>query len=246
MNDLSKKAIGIDLGTTNSCVAIRSEDGTYKVIVNFETRGNTTPSVVRFDKEGKLAEVGETAKRSKEAFLNPSLVIYEAKRLMGMKFDSPEVQDFRKIVPFQIVAGKNGDAAIEVGEKIKEQYTPQQISAFILQKMKQIAEAHLGKEVKKAVITVPAYFDDTRRNATKNAGEMAGLEVMRIINEPTAAALAYGVDKKKEHTIAVFDFGGGTFDISIIAISKEGVFEVIATNGDTYLGGGNFDQKIVE
>ncbi|RHZ37371.1 molecular chaperone DnaK [endosymbiont GvMRE of Glomus versiforme] len=243
MNELSEKAIGIDLGTTNSCVAIRREDGTYDVITNFETRRNTTPSVVLFDEEGDLVDVGEKAKKSKEAFLKPNLVIYEAKRLIGRKFDSPEVQEFSKIASFQIVSGKNGDAWIKVGKK---EYSPQQISAFILQKMKKIAESHLGKEVKKAVITVPAYFNDAQRNATKDAGKVAGLEVMRIINEPTAAALAYGLDKKKEQTIAVFDLGGGTFDISIIGISKEGVFEVKATNGDTYLGGANFDQKIIE
>ncbi|RHZ36749.1 molecular chaperone DnaK [endosymbiont GvMRE of Glomus versiforme] len=246
MNALSEKAIGIDLGTTNSCVAIRREDGTYDVITNFETRKNTTPSVVLFDKEGDLVDVGEKAKKSKEAFLKPNLVIYEAKRLIGRKFNSPEVQEFREIAPFQIVSGKNGDAWIKVGEKKEKEYSPQQISAFILQKMKKIAESHLGKEVKKAVITVPAYFNDAQRNATKDAGKVAGLEVMRIINEPTAAALAYGLDKKKEQTIAVFDLGGGTFDISIIGISKEGIFEVKATNGDTYLGGANFDQKIVE
>lgn len=234
------KAIGIDLGTTNSCVAIRNDDGTYKVIFNNEEAKNTTPSVLLFNKEGKLEGVGEKAK--KEAVLNPELVIYEAKRLIGRKFDSKEVQEFREIAPFKIISGKNGDAWIKVGEK---EYPPQQISAFVLQEMKRIAKDFLGEEVKKAVITVPAYFNDAQRKATKDAGEIAGLEVMRIINEPTAAALAYGIDKKKAHTIAVFDLGGGTFDISIIEIN-EGVFEVKATDGDTYLGGANFDQKIVE
>lgn len=234
------KAIGIDLGTTNSCVAIRNDDGTYKVIFNEEGK-NTTPSALLFSKEGELQGVGEKAK--KEAVLNPELVVYEAKRLIGRKFDSKEVQEFSKIAPFKIVSGKNGDAWIKVGEK---KYPPQQISAFILQKMKKTAEDFLGGEkIKKAVITVPAYFNDAQRQATKDAGEIAGLEVMRIINEPTAAALAYGIDKKKERTIAVFDLGGGTFDISIVEIS-EGVFEVKATNGDTYLGGANFDQKIVD
>jgi molecular chaperone DnaK len=238
------KAIGIDLGTTNSCVAIRDNDGTYKVIFN-EKGKNTTPSVLLFDKEGKLQKVGEEAK--KEAILNPELVIYEAKRLIGRKFNSKdkEVQEFSKIAPFEIIEKKEKDGAawVKVGEK---EYSPQQISAFILQKMKKIAEDFLeGEKVKKAVITVPAYFSDAQRQATKDAGEIAGLEVMRIINEPTAAALAYGIDKKKNNTVAVFDLGGGTFDISIVEIS-EGVFDVKATNGDTNMGGANFDQKIVD
>jgi molecular chaperone DnaK len=236
------KAIGIDLGTTNSCVAIRNDDGTYKVIFN-EQGENTTPSVLLFNKEGELQEVGEKAK--KEAVLNPKLVVYEAKRLIGRKFDSKEVQEFSRIAPFEIIKKKEKDGAAWVKAEKKE-YSPQQISAFILQKMKKIAEDFLEREkVKKAVITVPAYFSDAQRQATKDAGEIAGLEVMRIINEPTAAALAYGIDKKKNNTVAVFDLGGGTFDISIVEIN-EGVFDVKATNGDTYLGGANFDQKIVD
>ncbi|CAG8644861.1 4945_t:CDS:2 [Ambispora leptoticha] len=221
-------------------VKISKKGETCKVVIN-DKGGNTTPSVVLFNKEGKVVAVGKDAK--KEAILKPELVVFEVKRLMGRKFDSPEVQEFRKIAPFQIIRAANGDAWVKVGEK---EYSPQQISAFILQKMKQITEDYLGKKVKQVVITVPAYFNDAQRQATKDAGQIAGLEVMRIINEPTAASLAYGIDKKKKlHTIAVFDLGGGTFDISIVEIN-EGVFEVKATAGDTYLGGANFDQKIID
>ncbi|CAH1756663.1 11255_t:CDS:2 [Entrophospora sp. SA101] len=240
--------VSIDLGTTNSCVAING-----KVIANKEGK-NTTPSVVFFDEEGKkILAVGQAAKM--KAVTKPSQVVFEAKRLIGRKFASPEVQDFRKIAPFEIMENKNGDAWVQVGEKGQEKYSPQQISAFILQKMKETAEDYLGETVKKAVITVPAYFNDAQRQATIDAAIIAGLgdpkvekarEMIRIINEPTAAALAYGIDQKKGlQTVAVFDLGGGTFDISIIEIN-DGVFEVKATNGDTFLGGANFDQKIID
>ncbi|MCE8163910.1 MAG: molecular chaperone DnaK [Candidatus Moeniiplasma glomeromycotorum] len=238
--NISNEIIGIDLGTSNSCVAIRN-----KVIPN-ETGANTTPSIVLFDKKGERVEsVGKLAK--KQMTTKPEQVIFEAKRLMGRNFnvkdDLKEIEEFRKVAPFQIIPSKNGDAWIRVGT---EEYSPSQISAFVLGKMKEIAENYLGEIVKKAVITVPAYFNDAQRKATKDAGTIAGLEVERIINEPTAAALAYGIDKNKQsHTVAVFDLGGGTFDISIIEIDK-GVFEVKATDGDTYLGGANFDEKIVE
>ncbi|CAG8507195.1 7580_t:CDS:2 [Ambispora gerdemannii] len=205
----------IDLGTTNSCVAVR-QGKEVKVIVNNEGK-NTTPSVIYFNKEGRGEAVGNAAK--KRANTEPERVIFEVKRLMGRKFDSPQVQEFHKVAPFQIIAGKNGDAYVKLGGK---EYSPQQISALVLQKMKATAEDYLGEIVKRVVITVPAYFDDAQRQATKDAGEIAGLKVERIINEPTAAALAYGIDKKKGlHTIAVFDLGGGTFDISIIEIEEE-------------------------
>ncbi|CAJ0895076.1 15149_t:CDS:2, partial [Entrophospora sp. SA101] len=230
---------GIDLGTTNSCVAVM-EGNVSKVIPNKEGK-NTTPSVVFFDEKGeRVLAVGQAAK--KQAIIKPKQVVFEAKRLIGRKFTDPEVQEFRKIAPFEIISGKNGDAYIRVGEK---EYPPQQISAFVLQALKEVAEEYLGAKTKKTVITVPAYFNDAQRHATEDAGQISGLGVERIINEPTAAALAYGIDKNKQlHTIAVFDLGGGTFDISIIEIN-EGLFEVKATNGDTFLGGANFDQKIV-
>jgi len=233
------KVIGIDLGTTNSCVAI-VEGGETKVIHNSEG-SNTTPSVVAFMDNGERI-VGQSAKR--QAITNPEKTIFEAKRLIGRKFNSKEVQEFMKVAPFKIIEAKNGDAWVKVGDK---EYAPQEISALVLQKMKKTAEDYLGHEVKEAVITVPAYFNDAQRQATKDAGRIAGLEVLRIINEPTAAALAYGLDKsgKKDQKIAVFDLGGGTFDISILEIA-DGVFEVKATNGDTYLGGANFDQKIID
>ncbi|MCO5141892.1 MAG: molecular chaperone DnaK [Oligoflexia bacterium] len=231
------KIIGIDLGTTNSCVSVL-EGGTPKVIANSEG-ANTTPSIVAFT-EGTERLTGQIAKR--QAVTNPEKTIFEAKRLIGRKFESKEVQEFIKVAPFKIVKMPNGDAGIEVAGK---QHTPQEISAQILMKMKKTAEDYLGQKVTEAVITVPAYFDDAQRQATKDAGRIAGLEVKRIINEPTAAALAYGLDKKKDMKIAVFDLGGGTFDVSVLEIG-DGVFEVKATNGDTFLGGGNFDQKIID
>lgn len=231
------KIIGIDLGTTNSCVSVL-EGGSPKVIANSEG-GNTTPSIVGFADNGERL-VGQIAKR--QAVTNPEKTIFEAKRLIGRKFNSREVQEFIKVAPFKIVEMKNGDAGIEVGGK---QFSPQEISAQVLMKMKKTAEDYLGQAVTEAVITVPAYFDDLQRQATKDAGRIAGLDVKRIINEPTAAALAYGMDKKRDMKIAVFDLGGGTFDISILEIG-DGVFEVKATNGDTFLGGGNFDQKIMD
>jgi molecular chaperone DnaK len=231
------KIIGIDLGTTNSCVAVL-EGGDVKVIPNSEG-SNTTPSIVAFTQSGERL-VGQAAKR--QAVTNPERTIFEAKRLIGRKMDSKEVAEFKKHAPFKIVESKNGDAWISVDGK---EMPPQEISAFVLQKMKQTAEDYLGEPVTEAVITVPAYFNDAQRQATKDAGRIAGLEVKRIINEPTAAALAYGLDKKgKDLKVAVFDLGGGTFDISILEMG-DGVFEVKATNGDTFLGGGNFDQRII-
>ncbi len=231
------KVIGIDLGTTNSCVALM-EGGEPKVLTNSEG-GRTTPSVVAFTDKGERL-VGLLAKR--QAVTKPENTIFAVKRLIGRKFTDPEVQRTKEIVPYKIVEGPNGDAYVEVQGK---QYSPAEISAMILGKMKQTAEEYLGEEVKEAVITVPAYFNDSQRQATKDAGRIAGLDVLRIINEPTAAALAYGLDKKKEEKIAVFDLGGGTFDISILEIG-EGVFEVKSTNGDTFLGGEDFDLRIVD
>ena len=230
------KAIGIDLGTTNSCVAVM-EGGEPKVIINAEG-SRITPSVVAFTDKGERL-VGQLAKR--QAITNPENTIFAVKRLIGRKYDDPEVQKAKKILPYQIIKAPNGDAWVRVQGK---DYSPQQISAFILQKMKQTAEEYLGHPVTDAVITVPAYFNDAQRQATKDAGRIAGLNVLRIINEPTAAALAYGLDKKKNEKIAVFDLGGGTFDISILEIG-DGVFEVKATNGDTYLGGEDFDQALI-
>ncbi len=228
------KTIGIDLGTTNSCVSVM-EAGKPKVIPTSEG-GNLIPSVVN-PLEGL---VGELAKR--QMVLNPKNTIYAIKRLIGRRYDSDEVKKAKKMVPYQIVKDKNGMAAIKVEEK---SYTPQEISAKILQKAKTDAEEYLGEKIDKAVITVPAYFDDSQRQATKQAGKIAGLEVARIVNEPTAAALAYGLDKKQGEVIAVYDLGGGTFDISILEIG-DGVFEVKATNGDTFLGGEDFDQRIID
>ena len=230
------KIIGIDLGTTNSCVAVM-EGGEPKVIANVE--GNrTTPSVVAFSSSGERL-VGQVAKR--QAVTNPTRTLHAIKRLIGRKFSDAEVKKSIEISPFKIVNGKEGDAAVEVDGKIM---TPAEISAMILTKMKQTAEEYLGEEVTEAVITVPAYFNDSQRQATKDAGRIAGLNVQRIINEPTAAALAYGLDKKGEEKIAVFDLGGGTFDISVLEIG-DGVFEVKSTNGDTFLGGEDFDMRIV-
>ncbi len=232
------RTIGIDLGTTNSCVATL-EGGEPKVIPNAEG-SNTTPSVVAFTEKGEKL-VGQSAKR--QAISNPERTVYEVKRLMGRKFQSKEVQEFIKVAPFKIVEAKNGDAWIKIGDR---EYSPPEISALILQKMKKTADDYFGESINEAVVTVPAYFNDAQRQATKDAGRIAGLDVKRIINEPTAAALAYGLDKKgKELTVAVFDLGGGTFDISILELGR-GVFEVKATNGDTFLGGGNFDQRIID
>src|SRR5712671_6824116 len=222
------KAIGIDLGTTNSCVAIM-EGNKPKVIENTEG-ARTTPSMVAFTDTGEVL-VGQTAKR--QSITNPENTIFAIKRLIGRRYDDPMTQKDKGMVPYKIVAGPNGDAWVEVKGK---KYSPSQISAFILTKMKETAESYLGEKVTDAVITVPAYFNDAQRQATKDAGKIAGLEVLRIINEPTAAALAYGLDKKKNETIAVYDFGGGTFDISILEVG-EGIVEVKSTNGDTHLGG---------
>ncbi|KTE08174.1 molecular chaperone DnaK [Sphingopyxis sp. H115] len=231
------KVIGIDLGTTNSCVAVM-EGGKPKVIENVEgTR--TTPSIVAFAKDGERL-IGQPAKR--QAVTNPENTIFAVKRLIGRRFDDPMTKKDMELVPYTIVKGANGDAWVKAGG---EDYSPSQISAFILQKMKETAEAYLGEKVEQAVITVPAYFNDAQRQATKDAGKIAGLEVLRIINEPTAAALAYGLDKTENKTIAVYDLGGGTFDISILEVG-DGVFEVKSTNGDTFLGGEDFDSKLVE
>ncbi len=234
---MAGKVIGIDLGTTNSCVAVM-EGGDPVVITNSEG-GRTTPSMVAFSDSGERL-VGQIAKR--QAITNPENTLFAIKRLIGRKFDSKEVQADTKICPYKIISGKNGDAAVESRGK---DYTPAEVSAMILQKMKQTAEDYLGEEVTDAVVTVPAYFNDSQRQATKDAGRIAGLNVLRIINEPTAASLAYGLDKKKEEKVAVFDLGGGTFDISVLEIG-EGVFEVKSTNGDTHLGGEDFDQRIID
>src|SRR5580704_12684731 len=231
------KVIGIDLGTTNSCVAIM-EGKEVKVIENSEG-ARTTPSMVAFSDSGERL-VGQAAKR--QAVTNPSNTLYAIKRLMGRRHDDPTVAKDKGMVPFSIVRGDNGDAFVEVrGEK----YAPSQISAFVLTKMKETAEAYLGEPVTQAVITVPAYFNDSQRQATKDAGKIAGLEVLRIINEPTAAALAYGMERRGSGTIAVYDLGGGTFDVSILEIG-DGVFEVKSTNGDTFLGGEDFDKNIID
>ncbi len=231
------KVIGIDLGTTNSCVAVM-EGSTPKVIENAEG-SRTTPSIVAFTEDGERL-VGQPAKR--QAVTNPERTFFAIKRLIGRPFDDPIVKKDTSLVPYKIVRGPNGDAWVEAGGK---KYSPSQISAFILQKMKETAEAYLGQPVSQAVITVPAYFNDAQRQATKDAGKIAGLEVLRIINEPTAAALAYGLDKKGSGTIAVYDLGGGTFDVSVLEIG-DGVFEVKSTNGDTFLGGEDFDNRIVD
>jgi molecular chaperone DnaK len=230
------KVIGIDLGTTNSCVAVM-EGSAPRVIENAEGM-RTTPSIVAFTDDGERL-VGQPAKR--QAVTNPERTIFAVKRLIGRRYDDPMVEKDKKLVPYKIMRAGNGDAWVEAEGK---SYSPSQISAFILQKMKETAEAHLGQKVEQAVITVPAYFNDAQRQATKDAGKIAGLEVLRIINEPTAAALAYGLDKKKTGTIAVYDLGGGTFDISILEIG-DGVFEVKSTNGDTFLGGEDFDMRLV-
>ncbi|KHK91495.1 molecular chaperone DnaK [Novosphingobium malaysiense] len=231
------KVIGIDLGTTNSCVAVM-DGGKPKVIENSEG-ARTTPSIVAFTKDGERL-IGQPAKR--QAVTNSDNTIFAVKRLIGRRFDDPVTKKDTELVPYTIVKGKNGDAWVQAGG---EDYSPSQISAFILQKMKETAESYLGETVTQAVITVPAYFNDAQRQATKDAGQIAGLEVLRIINEPTAAALAYGLEKQDGKTIAVYDLGGGTFDVSILEIG-DGVFEVKSTNGDTFLGGEDFDTKLVE
>ncbi|MFA6345873.1 MAG: Hsp70 family protein, partial [Syntrophales bacterium] len=231
------KIIGIDLGTTNSCVAIM-EGGDPAVIANQE--GNrTTPSIVAFTESGERL-VGQVAKR--QAITNPENTVYAIKRMIGRKYTSKEVQYDKTISPYQITEASNGDAQVTVRGR---NYSPAEISSMVLTKMKQTAEDYLGEKVTDAVITVPAYFNDSQRQATKDAGKVAGLNVLRIINEPTAAALAYGLDKKKDEKIAVFDLGGGTFDISILELG-DGVFEVKSTNGDTHLGGEDFDQRLID
>lgn len=231
------KVIGIDLGTTNSCVAVMSA-GDPVVIANAEG-SRTTPSVVAITDKGERL-VGQIAKR--QAITNPENTIFSVKRLMGRKFNSKQVQDAMKRLPYKIVEAPNGDAHVVIRGK---HYSPPEVSAMILQKMRQTAEDYLGEKVTEAVITVPAYFDDSQRQATKDAGQIAGLNVLRIINEPTAASLAYGLDKKKDERIAVYDLGGGTFDVSVLEIG-EGVFEVKSTNGDTFLGGDDFDQRVMD
>ncbi|MDY0008845.1 MAG: Hsp70 family protein, partial [Bdellovibrionales bacterium] len=231
------KIIGIDLGTTNSCVAIMEGDKP-KVIENSEG-ARTTPSMVAFSKDDERL-VGQPAKR--QAVTNPDKTLHAIKRLIGRRFNEEEVKRMRGKTPFKIIEGDGGAAWVEIdGEKM----APSQISAMVLQKMKETAESYLGEKVTKAVITVPAYFNDSQRQATKDAGRIAGLDVLRIINEPTAAALAYGLDKKQSGTIAVYDLGGGTFDVSILEIG-DGVFEVKSTNGDTFLGGEDFDLRIID
>ena len=232
------KIIGIDLGTTNSCVAIM--DGKNAKVIENSEGSRTTPSMVAFTKDKNEKLVGQSAKR--QSVTNPENTFFAIKRLIGRRIDDKEVEKDKDLVPYKIVSGDNGDAWVEAQGK---KYAPSQISAFILQKMKETAEKYLGQEVKEAVITVPAYFNDSQRQATKNAGKIAGLEVKRIINEPTAAALSYGLDKKETGTIAVFDLGGGTFDISILELG-DGVFEVKSTSGDTFLGGEDFDNRIID
>ncbi|MBB5760974.1 molecular chaperone DnaK [Methylorubrum rhodesianum] len=231
------KVIGIDLGTTNSCVAVM--EGTQPRVIENAEGARTTPSIVAFTDDGERL-VGQPAKR--QAVTNPERTFFAIKRLIGRTYDDPLTQKDKGLVPYKIAKGDNGDAWVEADGK---KYSPSQISAFTLQKMKETAESHLGQPVTQAVITVPAYFNDAQRQATKDAGKIAGLEVLRIINEPTAAALAYGLDKKKSGTIAVYDLGGGTFDVSILEIG-DGVFEVKSTNGDTFLGGEDFDNRVVE
>src|SRR3989337_2445018 len=231
------KVIGIDLGTTNSCVAVMT--GGEPVVIPNSEGSRTTPSVVAFTDKGERL-VGGIAKR--QAITNPENTIFSIKRLIGRKFNAPEVSEARKRLPYKIVEAPNGDAHVEARGKV---YSPAEISAMILQKMKQTAEDYLGETVTEAVVTVPAYFDDSQRQATKDAGRISGLNVLRIINEPTAASLAYGLDKKKDERIAVYDLGGGTFDVPVLEIG-DGVFEVKSTNGDTYLGGDDFDVKVMD
>ena len=231
------KVIGIDLGTTNSCIALM--DGKDAKVIENSEGVRTTPSIVGFTDAGERL-VGQPAKR--QAVTNPENTLFAIKRLIGRRYDDPLTEKDKDMVPFKIVSGESGDAWVEAaGDK----YSPSQISAFTLQKMKETAESYLGEDVTQAVITVPAYFNDSQRQATKDAGKIAGLEVLRIINEPTAAALAYGLEKKESGTIVVYDLGGGTFDVSALEIG-DGVFEVKSTNGDTFLGGEDFDVRIVD
>src|ERR1700721_4212512 len=232
------KVIGIDLGTTNSCVAVM--DGSAPKVIENAEGGRTTPSIVAFSADEERL-VGQAAKR--QAVTNPEFTYFAIKRLIGRRYEDPMTQKAAGMVPYKIVKADHGDAW--VAGRDSKRFSPSEISAFILQKMKETAEAHLGEKVTQAVITVPAYFNDAQRQATKDAGKIAGLEVLRIINEPTAAALAYGLNKKKNETIAVYDCGGGTFDISILEVG-EGVVEVKSTNGDTHLGGDNIDQRIID
>ena len=232
------KVLGIDLGTTNSCMSVM--EAGEPVVIESSEGGRITPSVVAVNPRTGERYVGQLAKR--QAITNPENTVYSIKRLMGRKYEDPEVQRDIKLLPYKIVRAPNGDAHVMMGDKT---FSPPEISAMILQKMKTDAEAKLGEKITQVVVTVPAYFNDSQRQATKDAGKIAGLEVLRIINEPTAASLAYGLDKKKDETIAVFDLGGGTFDISILQIG-EGVFEVKSTNGDTHLGGDDFDQRVID
>jgi len=234
---IMSKVIGIDLGTTNSCIAVM--DGKDAKVIENAEGARTTPSMVAFSDSGERL-VGQPAKR--QAVTNPEKTLFAIKRLIGRRYDDPVTEKDKKVVPYNIIKGDNGDAWVEAGD---EKYSPSQISAFILQKMKETAESYLGEKVEQAVITVPAYFNDSQRQATKDAGKIAGLEVLRIINEPTAAALAYGLEKKDGGTIVVYDLGGGTFDVSILEIG-DGVFEVKSTNGDTFLGGEDFDNRVVD
>ena len=234
---IMSKVIGIDLGTTNSCIAVM--DGKDAKVIENAEGARTTPSMVAFSDSGERL-VGQPAKR--QAVTNPEKTLFAIKRLIGRRYDDPVTEKDKKVVPYNIIKGDNGDAWVQAGD---EKYSPSQISAFILQKMKETAESYLGEKVEQAVITVPAYFNDSQRQATKDAGKIAGLEVLRIINEPTAAALAYGLDKKEAGTIVVYDLGGGTFDVSILEIG-DGVFEVKSTNGDTFLGGEDFDNCVVD
>jgi len=231
------KAVGIDLGTTNSVIAVVEFTDSEPKVIQTSEGGRTCPSVVAFGKDGEIL-VGELAKR--QSILNPSRTVYSIKRFMGRRYD--EVEKERSIVPYKVVSGQNGLSVVEIDGKL---YPPEQISSMILSKLKKDAEAYLGEEVTEAVITVPAYFNDAQRNSTKIAGEIAGLKVLRVLNEPTAAAIAYGVDKRQEGTILVWDLGGGTFDVTILRISGDGVFEVRATNGDTHLGGDDWDEALV-
>ena len=232
------KIIGIDLGTTNSVVAVM--EGGEPVVISSAEGGRLIPSVVAINPKTGERMVGQIARR--QAITNPDNTIFSVKRLMGRKMNDPEVQKARKVLPYKIIERPNGDAWVVMGGK---EYAPPEISAMILQKIKADAEAYLGEPVTQAVITVPAYFNDSQRQATKDAGRIAGLDVLRIINEPTASALAYGLDRKKDERIAVYDLGGGTFDISILDVG-DGVFEVRSTNGDTFLGGDDFDQRIID
>ena len=230
--------LGIDLGTTNSCMAV-IEGGEPRVIENAEG-GRTTPSMVAINPRSSERYVGTTAKR--QAVTNPENTVFSIKRFMGRRYDDTSVRKDVDLIPYKLVRNANGDAYVEMAG---QNHAPPEVSAMVLQKMKQDAESKLGEPITQAVITVPAYFDDSQRNATKDAGRIAGLEVLRIINEPTAASLAYGLEKKTDETIAVYDLGGGTFDITVLQIG-DGVFEVMATNGDTHLGGDDFDQRIID